>query len=211
MGSDPGQLRSFAHRLEFGGTTADPESAMNTRQAAFYCQARSDWAVFRHFHAPGFRWWTALKWVIGGARSFPRCHELHYLQMCTEKLAKAYYPVPPRGHAAFRRFLTDLSLNAGAVIPLGFADLAALTRWEGSVRLIGGAIEDLAPQIADDKHLPNPEYPWPRGAETNAPANYPFQAEIYSLLDAQARSSEPPFLNVLERMVHTMQSAHWHL
>jgi len=86
-----------------------------------------------------------------------------------------------------------------------------LTRWEGSVRLIVGAIEDLAPQIADHKRLPNPEYPWPRGAETDAPADYLFQAEVYSLLDAQARSGEPPFLVVLARMVGTMQSGGWHL
>jgi len=78
------------------------------------------------------------------AFSFPSCHELHYLQMCSEKLAKAYYRVPPRGHAAFIRFLTDLPVNPGAVTQLGFANLAGLTRWEGSVRLIVGAIEDLA-------------------------------------------------------------------
>ncbi len=189
---------------------------MNARQVAFYRQARSDWSIFRHFHPRGFRWWTAVRrawcsvagvWVF----SFPHCHELHYLQMCTEKLAKAYYRVPPRGHAAFRRFLTDLLLNPGAVAPLGFADAAGLTRWGGSVRSIVGAIEDLAPQIADHKGLPNPEYPWPRGAETDAPADHLFQAEVYSLLDAQARSGEPPFLVVLGKMVGTMQPGGWHL
>jgi hypothetical protein len=133
--------------------------------------------------------------------------------MGTEKLAKAYYPtaIPRMGHATFRRFLTDLPLNAGAVAPLGFADLAALTRWEGSVSLLVGAIEDLAPQIADQKGLPNPEYPWPRGAEAHAPVDYPFQAEVYTLLNAQAQSGEPPFLTILGKMVDTMQSAAWHL
>jgi hypothetical protein len=132
--------------------------------------------------------------------------------MCTEKLAKAYYRTDPRtGHAAFRRFLTDLPLNAGAVAPLGFADTAALTRWEGSVNAVVGAIEDLAPQIADRKGLPNPEYPWPRGAETSAPADYSFQSEVFALLDAQRHSGEPPFLAILGRMVQTMQSAGWHL
>ncbi len=139
--------------------------------------------------------------------SFAPCHELHYLQMCTEKLAKAYYAVPPRTHDAFRRFLKGLPLNARAVAPLGFADLAGLTRWEGSVTPIVGAIEDLAPQLADRKRLPNPEHPWPRGAETTAPADYSFRAEVYTLLDVQARSGEPPFLTVLGRMVDTMQSA----
>jgi hypothetical protein len=192
---------------------------MNARQVAFYRQARSDWSVFRHFHPDEPRWWTTMQgaWCgVVGVRpfSFAPCHELHYLQMCSEKLAKAYYTAPPRGHDAFRRFLTDLMSNTRAAIPLGFAGfagLAGLTRWEGSVRRIVGAIEDLAPQIADRRRLPNPEYPWPRGAETHAPADYSFQTEVYTLLDAQARSGEPPFLTVFGRMVDTMQSTGWHL
>ena len=190
---------------------------MNARQAAFYRQARSDWSVFCHFHPLGFRWWTRVRHVWCSAVgvwpfSFPPCHELHYLQMCTEKLAKAYYRTDPRtGHAAFRRFLTDLPLNFSAVAPLGFADIARLTRWEGSVSAIVGAIEDLAPQIADRKGLPNPEYPWPRGAEIHAPVDYPFTTEVYALLDAQGQSGEPPFLTILEKMVTTMQLGGWHL
>jgi hypothetical protein len=132
--------------------------------------------------------------------------------MCTEKLAKAYYQALPRGgHAAFRQFLRDLPLNARAVAPLKFANLAGLTRWQGSVSAVVGAIEDLAPQIADQKRLPNPEYPWPRGAETNAPADYSFRTEVFAHLDAQARSGQPLFLTVLGRMMNTMQSARWHL
>jgi hypothetical protein len=189
---------------------------MNARQAAFYRQARSDWSVFRHLHPRGFRWWTTLRGVwcgVAGVRpfSFAPCHELHCLQMFTEKLAKAYFAVPPQGHNAFRRFLKGLPLNARAAVPLGFTDVAGITRWEGTVNRIVGAIEDLAPQIADRKGLPNPEYPWPRGAETHAPADYPFKAEVYTLLDAQAQSGEPSFLTVLGRMVDTMQSAGWHL
>ena len=191
---------------------------MNARQVAFYRQARSDWSVFQHFHPPGSHWGTNVRrfWcgMVGvWPFSFPVCHELHYLQMCTEKLAKAYFPaiLPRSGHAAFRALLKDLLLNSRAVAPLGFADLAGLTRWEGSVSPIVGAIEDLAPQIADGKGLPNPEYPWPRGAEANAPVDYPFQIEVYSLLDTQAQSGEPPFLDILGRMVDTMRSKRWHL
>ena len=191
---------------------------MNARQRAFYRQARSDWSVFRHFHPSGSRWWVTVQrvWcsVIGSRTlSFPVCHELHYLQMCTEKLAKAYYPdaLPRSGHAAFRRFLTDLPINPTTLAPLGFDDIASLTRWQGTVSLLTGAIEDLAPSLADRKGLPNPEYPWPRDAEANAPMDYPFQVEVYSLLEAQAHSGEPPFLTILGRMVDTMQSRAWHL
>lgn len=107
--------------------------------------------------------------------------------------------------------MTDLPSNPGASAPLGFADMASLTRWQGSVSSIVAAIEDLAPQIADGKQLPNPEYPWPRGAEVSAPADYSFQAEVFQLLDLQVRRGEPPFLTILGRMVSTMQSAAWHL
>ena len=124
---------------------------MNMRQTAFYRQACSDWSVFRHFHptTTGWRkkiqiWWCSLARVR--PFSFPPCHELHYLQMCTEKLAKAYYPaaLPRSSHASFRRFLTDLPANSTAVVSLGFANTAALTLRQGSVTGIVGAIEDLA-------------------------------------------------------------------
>ena len=191
---------------------------MNARQAAFYRQAQSDWSVFRHPHADRSSWRSAVQRVwcrLIGVRPFPFpvCHELHYLQMCTEKLAKAYFQTTPSrdGHAAFRRFLTELLANSNMLTPLGFATTAELTRWQGSVTSIVGAIEDLAPSIADRKNLPNPEYPWPRDAPTVAPVDHPFTTEVYIHLDAQALCGEPPFLTILGRMVETMRSSAWHL
>ena len=190
---------------------------MNARQLAFYRQARSDWSVFLHLHPTSYRWGTAARRVwcgLVGVRpyAFAVCHELHYLQMCTEKLAKAYFKTDPRtGHADFRGFLVALPSNPAAVAPLGFADIGGLTRWQGSVKPIVDAIEDLAPQIADKKNLPNPEYPWPRADPTTAPVDYPFTAEVFTKLDAQATSGEPPFLTVLGRMIDTMQTETWHL
>jgi hypothetical protein len=190
---------------------------MNARQLAFYRQARSDWSVFHHLHPVGRRWWTTVQraWCsLVGLRpfSFAVCHELHYLQMSTEKLAKAYFKTDPRtGHAAFRGFLAALPSNPGAVAPLNFADLGSLTRWQGSVKSIVDAIEDLAPAIADKKGLPNPEYPWPKANPTIAPVDHPFTVEVFSRLDAQRVSGEQPFLTVLGRMIDTMQSAAWHL
>jgi hypothetical protein len=132
--------------------------------------------------------------------------------MCTEKLAKAYYPQDLRnGHAALRRFINDLPSNAGANAPLGFADTASLTRWQGSLSLLVAAIEDLAPSIADRKNLPNPEYPWPRGAEVSAPVDHSFQVEIFNLIEVQARSGQPRFLDIIGKMIATMQSKAWHL
>ena len=191
---------------------------MNARQAAFYRQAQSDWSVFRHFHPGQFRWWSNVQraWcrLVGvKAKSFPVCHELHYLQMCTEKLSKAYYQTTPirDGHAAFRRFLTDLPANPKVLASLGFATTADLTRWQGSVTSIVGAIEDLAPSIADRNKLPNPEYPWPKDAPTVAPVDHSFTDELYTHLEVQDMSGEPPFLTILGRMVDTMQSLAWYL
>jgi hypothetical protein len=190
---------------------------MNARQAAFYRQAVSDWSLFCHLHPSRSRWWarTQQAWCrVVGVRlfSFPVCHELHYLQMCTEKLAKAYYKTDLRtGHVAFRRFLTDVPANPNALKPLRFTATADLTRWQGSVKPIVDAIEDLAPSIADNKGLPNPEYPWPKANPAVAPVDHAFIAEIYTHFDTQSQSGEPPFLTILGRMVATMQSAGWHL
>jgi hypothetical protein len=142
----------------------------------------------------------------------PVCHELHYLQMSTEKLSKAYYQRElGTGHAAFRSLLRDLPGNPKALDPLGFSTTADLTRWAGSVKPIVDAVEDLAPAIADREGLPNPEYPWPKANPTTAPVDYAFAVEVFSHLDKQEVSGEQLFLTVLDKMVRTMQVAAWHL
>lgn len=190
---------------------------MNARQAAFYRQAVSDWLLFQHLRPLQPNWVRAIQRVwcaVVGVRlvSFPVCHELHYLQMCTEKLSKAYYQTDPgTGHAAFRRLLAHLPQNPKVLAPLGFSTVASLTRWSASVKAIVDAIEDLAPAIADRKGLANPEYPWPKSAPAVAPVDHSFTAEIFNLLDAQALSPEPLFLCVIGKMVQTMQLSAWHL
>lgn len=190
---------------------------MNPRQAAFYRQAVSDFAVFGYLSPAPAGVWNGFRrsWCrVVGVRtiSFPVCHELHYLQMCTEKLAKAYYLTDTgTGHRAFRRFITDILGNLNASRSLGFATLADLTRWQGSVVRVVDAVEDLAPSIADRLGLPNPEYPWPRTNPTIAPVDHLFTTEVYNHIDAQAKSGEAPFLTILARMVATMRPAGWHL
>src|SRR5271170_5963337 len=100
MEPDADQPRPAAGWLEFGGETDNQEDAMNTRQIAFFRQAQSDWSVFCHFHGRGSRTRTWMRRVWCGMAgvwplSFAPCHKLHYLQMCTEKLAKAYYRTDP--------------------------------------------------------------------------------------------------------------------
>ena len=69
---------------------------MNQYQAVWWEQTRADYSVLR---------------LLRSQNALP-CHQLHYLQMVTEKLGKAYFwrtPHPPRTtHASFVRFLQAL-------------------------------------------------------------------------------------------------------
>ena len=124
--------------------------------------------------------------------------------MATEKLAKAYFQTLPKKHLGLMKLLTALSTNTKAVTPLEFASLADLDAWVRSVAAVGDAVEKLAPACAGVG--PNPEYPWPPGAETTAPADHSFQAELFAKLAAQAGSGRPPFLEVMQRMMVTLAS-----
>jgi len=68
---------------------------MNERQRLYLVQARSDWAVYQLLKSQAI------------------CHRLHYFQMCTEKLAKAYFWKSPGagklGHAAFVKFVRAIA------------------------------------------------------------------------------------------------------
>jgi hypothetical protein len=67
---------------------------LNTPQQLFLDQARSDYEIYEHLMRKN------------------NCHRLHYLQMCTEKLAKVYFwrhgHSPGLNHFVFVRFLLDL-------------------------------------------------------------------------------------------------------
>ena len=66
---------------------------MTDAQAKWWRQTQSDWSVFVHLRRAGVN----------------TCHLLHYLQMTTEKLGKAYLwrsgRVPSKNHTGFVRFL----------------------------------------------------------------------------------------------------------
>ncbi len=139
---------------------------MNTYQRLWWDQARSDHSILellRH-------------------RSASPCQQLHYLQMVTEKLGKAYFwrnGRPPRkSHASFVRFLQaldDRSDPNGLRIAqlLGFARAKDFENWIPTITPLAYELERLAPALAGDTG-PNPEYPWPRKAPTHAPVNYHF-------------------------------------
>lgn len=131
---------------------------------AFIRQARSDFDLYRR---------------LSGAKDPPvaRCHILHYLQMTTEKLAKAWgLPVgntdqPPRGHAALVAFLRVLRNRGDLRDRWGFRRSQFQAYIDGILPL-ARRIQDLAPAI--DPPPCNPEYPWRQSGGVTCPADYSF-------------------------------------
>src|ERR1700738_890612 len=69
---------------------------MNAYQRLWWDQTRSDHSIL----------------MLLRRQNAQACHQLHYLQMVTEKLGKAYFwrtgPPPRKSHASFVRFLHAL-------------------------------------------------------------------------------------------------------
>lgn len=130
---------------------------------AFWAQARSDWEMYTK---------------MGRAKG-PACHVLHYLQMATEKLGKAYLLAGGVGlddvqnsHQAFTQFLRRVARNGKVQRELGMT-AAQLRAHVYQLLPIAYAIEKLAPALAE--RSVNAEYPWqtPEGV-IMAPMRYNF-------------------------------------
>jgi hypothetical protein len=109
------------------------------------------------------------------------CHQLHYLQMTTEKLGKGYFwrsGVPPlKSHASFVQCLRAFSQVRGSersrlANAFQFRRHADLRSWIRSALPLAYRLERLAPALAGDG--PNPEYPWPPDIPTKAPVDFEF-------------------------------------
>jgi hypothetical protein len=136
-----------------------------TWRSAFLQQARSDNAIRR----------------LLNREKAAYSHQLHYLQMTAEKLAKGVMTPensmdgPRVSHAALVRALQILRIRPDIRRQLQFASAAAFGSYIDSILPIAHRIERLAPNLAG-KTRPNPEYPWkPRSnAEVFAPCDYAF-------------------------------------
>lgn len=138
---------------------------MNHPQALWWKQAHADFSIFSLLRRSAAH----------------ECHLLHYLQMATEKLSKAYLwrsgCTPPRTHAGFVRFLKAiLDRRAADLIwiskTLGFARPEDLDHWVGSVQPLAYSLQNIAPAMAGEG--PNPEYPWPHASPVDCPAEHSF-------------------------------------
>ena len=126
---------------------------MNGYQTLWWEQARSDHAVL----------------VLLRQQGAAACHQLHYLQMVTEKLGKAYFwrsrtAPATKSHAgfvAFMRFLGSVRVTERQQITnvFAFKRFEDFQNWIRAVLPLAYQLERLAPALAKDG--PNPEYPWP--------------------------------------------------
>ena len=164
--------------MEFGPGASfsirqDSFRKMNRYQELWWRQSESDHAAFQLLrgHGPAV------------------CHTLHYLQMTTEKLAKAYFwrsgLAPQKSHIGFVKFLQFLGQishkpHRDKVAALfGFNRFADFQNWLKMILPIAYDLERLTPDLANDG--PNPEYPWPHIQPEFAPALYTFK--LWSTLE----------------------------
>ena len=106
--------------------------------------------------------------------NFDDCHRLHYLQMTTEKIAKAFLTSPggdryPNSHNAFVRFVPIARFDTKIRQRFGFKSRASYDAFINSLLTVAQSIEDLSPE--GDDH-PNPEYPWEAGGSLFVPAQF---------------------------------------
>jgi hypothetical protein len=146
---------------------------VNAYQELWWEQASSDYEVL----------------VLLRRNGVAHCHQLHYLQMVTEKLAKAYFwrtgNAPTKRHsgfAQFMRFLIDARSSDQAQLAslLGFKSFNELQGCIRGILPIIYGLEQLAPTLSQDG--PNPEYPWPHAAPSDNPVGHQF--EIWSRIDS---------------------------
>jgi hypothetical protein len=157
-----------------------------TWREAFFRQAENDFALFHEFNRS-----KPMK---------PACQQVHYLQMATEKLAKAikcrWLPKkaqPPTHHVGFvetLRLITNRDRELRRRLKYG-VDCNRFSEYITSLLPLAQAIEDLAPEGKRQK--PNPEYPWNMGGNVICPLDYPFD----KILGTPAHRGKLPILEKL--------------
>jgi hypothetical protein len=153
--------------------------------AGFYEQARSDWQVYERLTKLGL----------------PKCHELHYLQMACEKLAKAYRLREDGAdvnkvithHVGFVKFVNTFLLSS-ALLEEYEGQIARHKEVRRTSAAIAREVEKLAPAVDRAWSPENAEYPWESGETVVTPCAYAFPG--LSLLSAPGGRA---FLKLIER------------
>ncbi len=138
---------------------------MNEAQRLWWVQARSDFEIFELLRGEGVA----------------ACHSLHFLQMSSEKIAKASFwdrnEAPVMTHVGFAKFLrrfgnTTANNRARIAEMFGFGTFDGFQAWIRSAIPLARQVEQLSPSVMQDG--PNAEYPWPHNAPVECPAEYQF-------------------------------------
>lgn len=130
-----------------------------TEHDAFLEQARSDFSAY--------------EMLLRADPPMPECHVLHYLQMATEKLAKALLircgHHPGTSHRAFSRVAAELAARRDILLAIGYQHPDKAARSLHAMRSVFESIEALCPSVAGDAAQAaglrrgqgrNAEYPW---------------------------------------------------
>ena len=118
---------------------------------------------------------------FNGRRDIPQAQALHYLQMSTEKLAKAYrlrdtattLDTLLSSHTGFPEFFNTY-LRSPAMREEYRGRGALLRNVRRDCNLLAHAVEQLAPAVARTANPANAEYPWEAGGRVIAPVCYCF-------------------------------------
>lgn len=136
-----------------------------TWQEAYLRQAESDFRLYR---------------LLSRCKEVEECHRFYYLQMATEKLAKAFQSKGKtcpyaNTHHAFVRFLQKSKANPSIRRRLGYADSVVYCQYIDGVLPMAEKIQNLAPVGTPSNDRLNPEYPWENPPGTIlVPAAYAF-------------------------------------
>jgi hypothetical protein len=164
---------------------------------AFAAQGRSDWEVYKHL--------AALT-----KPSLSQCHALHYLQMATEKIAKAYRIRDTaadvddlvRHHTGFVEFVNQFFRCEQIRDECRERD-AALHALQRNATTIAREIEKLAPATDRLASPENAEYPWERDEQILIPCKFGFP-NLAMLQQPGGRA----VMNLVERAFKDFQRLH---
>ena len=162
--------------------------------AAFAAQSRSDWQVYN---------------LLSDDTRVPGCHELHYLQMACEKIAKAYRSRDPRAnleeictkHVGFANFIGSLLASPSFRVAYRGRE-AQLRELSRRASVLAREIEKLAPAVDRIASPENAEYPWQSGEDVMTPCKYSFP-RLSLLTTAGGRH----FLKLVARAIEEFESA----
>ncbi len=138
---------------------------MTEAQRLWWLQAQSDYSIFEMLRGKGVN----------------PCHPLHYLQMSTEKLAKASFwssgTPPPSMHTGFAAMLRrfgSVPAHKQAVV-LNVFEFNTYEGYQAYLRAaipLARAIEQVSPNVVKDSV--NSEYPWPHADPKHCPVEWNF-------------------------------------